>query len=206
MGHLHIRMFGLRDQNVSWQVIVVIEQHMSFDSAFNGFEVRPRKQTQAQRNRRRVQRQQFVLEAKTMLACDQQLRAAKSIQRGPEEFFKQRRRTLAIGIRQRRLIRRAGNAKVNELAKATTQAVAYITQRSRMRQLTKQHGHKLCPARESLCPTLGSVFADKRGEFGSRKMLQQLIEQTRDRYHGSALLGKVGLRRRREEVTMHRQV
>jgi hypothetical protein len=81
---------------------------------------------------------------------------------------------------------------MNEFAQATTQPVTDIAQRSRMRQLTKQHGHKLSPARESLRSAFRAVFSNQRREFGSREMVQQLIEQTGYRYHGSALLGEVG--------------
>jgi len=95
---------------------------------------------------------------------------------------------------------------VDQLAQATTQTIADVPQRGRMRQLTKQHADKLCPTGESLGSALGLVFTDQGSKFGSGKMLQQLIEQTGCGYHDSALLGEVEPHRFRPEVTMLRRV
>jgi hypothetical protein len=81
---------------------------------------------------------------------------------------------------------------MNEFAEAATETIANIAERSRMRQLTKQHRDKLRPAGKSFCSPFGSVFSNQRCEFGSGEMLQQLIEQTRYRYHDAALLGTSG--------------
>jgi hypothetical protein len=199
-------MLGLGDQNLAWQVIVMIEQNMSFNAAFDGFELGPWKQAQTQRNRRGVQRQQLIFESKATLAAAQRLSTAKSVQCCPEKIFKQRSRPFFIGIRQRGFIRGTFNTQMNEFAEAATEAITDLAKRSRMGQLTKQHRHKLCPARKSLRTSLCLVFSNQRIEFVSGEMLQQLIEQTRYSYHGSALLGKVGPHRFGQEVTMHRQV
>ena len=58
-----------------------------------------------------------------------------------------------------------------------------------MAQLAKQHGDELGPTIEPLGGALGLVLFDQSGELQTRKVLQQLIEQTRDLYHGGALLG-----------------
>jgi hypothetical protein len=52
-----------------------------------------------------------------------------------------------------------------------------------MAQLAEQHGHELGPAIKSLGRTLGLVLLDKAPKFQTRKMMQQLIEQTCDLYH-----------------------
>src|SRR3974390_525344 len=61
-----------------------------------------------------------------------------------------------------------------------------------MRKLAKQHGYKLRPARKSFSSTFRTMFPNQSSEFRSWEMLQQLIEQTRDRYHGTALLDMSG--------------
>jgi hypothetical protein len=58
-----------------------------------------------------------------------------------------------------------------------------------MAQLAKQHGNELGPTIEPLGGALGFVLFDQSGELQTRKVLQQLIEQARDLYHGGALLG-----------------
>jgi hypothetical protein len=50
----------------------------------------------------------------------------------------------------------------------------YFTQRLRMSQLTKQHGHKLSPAGETPGMALGFVLAHRRFKFQTRKKLQHL--------------------------------
>ena len=58
-----------------------------------------------------------------------------------------------------------------------------------MAQLAKQHGNELGPTIEPLGGTLRLVLFDQSGELQTRKVMQQLIEQARDLYHGGALLG-----------------
>jgi len=114
------------------------------------------------------------------------------MERGPEQIFKKRGRPLLIRVRQGGFIRRTMNAEMNEFADAAAETITNISKRSRMRQLTKQHRDKLGPTGKSFCSPLGSVLSNQCGEFSSGEMLQQLIEQTRYKYHGVALLGKVG--------------
>jgi hypothetical protein len=52
-----------------------------------------------------------------------------------------------------------------------------------MAQLAEQHGHELGPAIKSLSRTLGLMLLDQASKFQTRKMVQKLIEQTRDLYH-----------------------
>jgi len=60
---------------------------------------------------------------------------------------------------------------------------------NRMAQLAKQHGDELGPATEPFDGALGLMLLDQSGELSTRKVLQQLIEQARNLYHGGALLG-----------------
>ena len=58
-----------------------------------------------------------------------------------------------------------------------------------MAQLAKQHGDELGPTIEALGGALGLVLFDQSGELQTRKVLQQLIEQTRKFPHGPPILG-----------------
>jgi GNAT superfamily N-acetyltransferase len=80
---------------------------------------------------------------------------------------------------------------MNQPALATGQAVADLAQRVGTAELAEQHRDELGPAGKALRGSLGVVPLYQSREFGARKMLQQLIEQARDRYHDLALLGNV---------------
>src|ERR1039458_9678857 len=71
---------------------------------------------------------------------------------------------------------------------AAAQAVADLAQRIGASQLTEQHGDELCPAGETFGGTLSSVLLYECGELGSRKVMEQLIEQACDLYDWIALL------------------
>jgi hypothetical protein len=57
-----------------------------------------------------------------------------------------------------------------------------------MGELAEQHRDQLGPAAKTLGGTFRVVFLDQRRELGPRKMLEQLIEETRDLYDDSAFL------------------
>jgi hypothetical protein len=48
--------------------------------------------------------------------------------------------------------------------------------------LTEQHGNELRPTGKTFGVTLGGVLLYERGEFGSGKVLEQLLEEARDWY------------------------
>src|SRR5208282_5179261 len=138
---------------------------------------------------RRVQREQLVLEAERALASAQLLLGAEAPEGRIEQLLVERRRTVLVGVRQGGLVGSLGNAQMHQLAQTAAQAVAYLAQRIGMAQLAKQHGDELGPTIEPLGGTLGLVLFHQSGELQTRKVLQQLIEQARDLYHGGALLG-----------------
>src|SRR5277367_6018547 len=76
---------GLGEEHVSRQVVIVIEQDVSFDAALGAAELRPRKHRQAQRDGSGIQRKQLVLEAEFVFAGTEPLLLAKALQRGPEQ-------------------------------------------------------------------------------------------------------------------------
>jgi hypothetical protein len=77
---------------------------------------------------------------------------------------------------------------MNQLAQTTAQAVANLAQRISVSELAEQHRHQLRPAAKTFGAPFCIVFFDQRSELGPGKMLEQLIEQTRDLYDGFAFL------------------
>jgi len=65
---------------------------------------------------------------------------------------------------------------VHQPPQATTEAVADLTQRIGVSQLTEQHGDELGPAGKTLGGTLSGVLLYECGELSSGKVLEQLIE------------------------------
>ena len=77
---------------------------------------------------------------------------------------------------------------MNQLAQTTAQTVANLAQRIGMGELAEQHLDQLRPAAKTFGAPFRIVFFDQRSELGPGKMLEQLIEQTRDLYDGFAFL------------------
>jgi hypothetical protein len=57
-----------------------------------------------------------------------------------------------------------------------------------MGELAEQHRDQLRPAAKAFGAPFRVIFLDQRPKLGSGKMLEQLIEETRDLYDGLALL------------------
>ena len=77
---------------------------------------------------------------------------------------------------------------MDQFAQATAQAVANLAQRIGVGELAEQHRDQLGPAAKALGAPFRIVFLDQRRELGPRKMLEQLIEETRNLYDGFAFL------------------
>src|ERR1035438_10426308 len=90
---------------------------------------------------------------------------------------------MLVGVGQGGLVGSFGNAEMYQLAQTAGQPIADLAQRIGMAQLAEEHGHELGPAVETLGSALGLMLFDQAGEFQARKMMKQLIEQTRDLYH-----------------------
>ena len=71
---------------------------------------------------------------------------------------------------------------MHQPSQTTTQTIADLTQRIGAAELAEQHRDKLGPAGKSLGGMLGGVLLDECAELSAGKMLEQLIEQTRDLY------------------------
>src|SRR5438445_8449198 len=70
------------------------------------------------------------------------------------------------------------------LAQTTAHAVAKLAQRIGVSELAEQHRDQLRPAAKTFGAPFRIVFFDQRSKLGPGKMLEQLIEQTRDLYDG----------------------
>jgi hypothetical protein len=57
-----------------------------------------------------------------------------------------------------------------------------------MGELAEQHRYQLGPAAKAFGAPFRVVFLDQHPKLAPRKMLEQLIEETRDLYDGSAFL------------------
>jgi hypothetical protein len=71
---------------------------------------------------------------------------------------------------------------VHQAAETTGQTVANLAEGIGASELAKEHGYELRPAAKSLGGVLGTVFLNQGGELGTRKMLEQLIEQAGSLY------------------------
>src|SRR3954454_5898165 len=71
---------------------------------------------------------------------------------------------------------------MHETAQATGQAVADVAQGIGAAQLAEEHGDELRPASKALGGSFGPVFLHQRGEFGTGKMVEQLIKEASSLY------------------------
>src|SRR6187200_1002975 len=113
---------------------------------------------------------------------------SEPLQNRPEQFLKQSRWTMFIGIGQGGFRRSSQYTQMDKLSQTTTQSIADLTQRIGARQLTEQHRRKMRPTGESFGITFSLMLRNQSGKLCSREMLQKLIKQTRDLYHSAALL------------------
>jgi hypothetical protein len=160
----------------------VIEQDVRFDATLGTPELRPREHREAQRNGGRIQWQQLVLESEFVFAGTQALLVPKARQGGPEQIFEQCRGPVFIGVRQRGATGRFGNPEVHQATDAAGKTVTDLAEGIGASELAKEHGYELCPAAKSLGSALSAVFLNQGGELGTRKMLEQLIEQAGSLY------------------------
>ena len=107
----------------------MVQEDVGLDATLGAAEPGPGEQAEAERDGGRVQAEEFVLEAKLVLAGAQGLLPAEAGQRGKEEFFEQRCRTVFVGIGKGGAARRSGNPYMHQPPQAAAQAVADLAQR-----------------------------------------------------------------------------
>jgi hypothetical protein len=71
---------------------------------------------------------------------------------------------------------------MRQAAQTAGQAVADFAERIGASELAKQHGYALRPGGKSFGGVFGAVFLYQGGEFGTGKMLEQLIEEAGSLY------------------------
>jgi hypothetical protein len=179
-GHPHVMPLPLGDNHHAWQVAIVVQQAVQLDRPFRTPELRPVEQGRAQVNDRRVQTDEFVLEAKLPPTLGQRLAPEQQrLEHGPVELPG----PMFVRVGQRRATRRR-DPQVLELALAAAQPAADLPQRVGPAELAEQHRDELPPAREPTGVALGMRPRHQRLELGPRKELEQLAEHAAESAHG----------------------
>ena len=92
----------------------------------------------------------------------------ESVRHRPEQVLEDRGGTMHVGVGQVGLARTPGDPEMHQLPHAAGEAVADLTQRVGMGQLTKQHGGELRPACEPFGVALAVMLVHQSGEFVAR--------------------------------------
>src|ERR1044072_4678480 len=145
----------------------MIQRQVQLHGSFLARPCCPGKHLRAQRHHTRIDTEQLVL--KSEFCFMSQFRTADiryPIKNVPEQFP----RTMSIRIRQCGTLRHL-NAELLEATFTTGQSSDDFSQRLRIRQLTKQHGHKMIPTCEAPRMPLRSCITDVLMKFVSRKNL-----------------------------------
>ena len=124
----------------------------------------------------------LFLKRNFFLRCPSPCFVAEPVERGVEQILEQLGGPVFVGIGKGGFIGSLDDAEMNQFTQATAQAVANLAERIGMSKLAEQHRDQLCPAGKALGTPFCVVFLDQRRELGSRKMLEQLIEETRNLY------------------------
>ena len=127
---------GLADQHVGGQVIVVVQQDVGLDATFGAAERGPGKQTEAQTDGGRIEREQFVLETEPVCARAELALGTESARHRPEQVLEERSGPMHVGVGQVGRARSPGDAQMHQLPHAAGEAVADLTERVGMSQLT----------------------------------------------------------------------
>ena len=181
------RACGLTDQHVGGQVIVVVQQDVGLDAALGAAERGPGKQTEAQTDGGRIERQQFVLETERVCARAELAPGPEPVCHRPEQVLEDRGGAMHVGVGQAGRARPPGDPEMHQLPHAAGEAVADLTERVGMSQLTEQHGGELRPAGEPFGVALALMGVHQSGELVARHFVKQLTEQTGALYHAIAL-------------------
>ncbi|MPM70830.1 hypothetical protein SDC9_117791 [bioreactor metagenome] len=177
----------LGDTDERRHVVVVIEKHVNLYSALCSSVVRPWKQRQAERDGRRIEREQFVFEPELRLPRSQMRHRPEACEEFVEEILEKSRRTVLVGIGERAPLRRRLDSQVDELSVAAGQAVDDLPERVRSRKVTEKHRYELCPGSEALGAALCFMFGDKFFKVnGGKDLRKDLTEETRYLYHHDA--------------------
>jgi hypothetical protein len=141
---------------------------MKLDRSFGPSEFGPIKHFQTQINGGRIHADQFVFKPERFLPNNL---GTAPIEELKENLLIELPWTVLIRIRQGGMAR-SRNTQMLQLPLAASETSGNLTQSMGAAQLTKQHGHKLTPTRESFAMTLGLGDSDQVLKLRTRKQLQ----------------------------------
>lgn len=118
--------FCIRYGDEGGHVVVVIEKHVNFDAALGSPEVRPRKERQAEADRRRVEGHQLVLEAELALPAPERRYGAEMIGQLPEQILEEFRRAMIVCVGESRSLGRIPDPEMYEFPVAAGQTIDYL--------------------------------------------------------------------------------
>jgi len=118
--------FRIRYGDEGGHVVVVIEKHVNFDAALGSPEVRPRKERQAEADRRRVEGHQLVLEAELALPAPERRYGAEMIGQLPEQILEEFRRAMIVCVGESRSLGRILDPEMYEFPVAAGQTIDYL--------------------------------------------------------------------------------
>lgn len=177
----------LGDVDKRRHVVVVIEKHVNLYTALRTSVVRPREQRQAERDGRRVEREQLVFEPELRLPRSQMRHRPEACKKFVEEILEKSRRAALIGIGQGAPLRRRLDSQVDELSVATGQLVDDLPEGIRPCKVTEEHRYELRLASEALGAVLRSVIGNQFVKVhGGKDLRKDLTEKTRYLYHHDA--------------------
>ena len=163
---------AIGDDAKARQVPVMVEHQMQLDCALGGAELCPVIHGKAQIDDGRIDADQFVLEAKLLLAHHF---GGDRLEQAVEDLLEQFPRSMAVGVGQRRA-RRRFDAQVSELALATLQPALDLSQGVGSAKLTEQHADELAPARQPLAAVFRSCLFHDAFKIGAWNKLEHLAE------------------------------
>ena len=165
---------------------------MDLDATFGTPELGPWKHVEAERDGRRIQAEQCILEPEFSFTAAKTYGGSEAVHQSPEQIFEQFCRSMLVCIRQGRFVGSLTDSQMLEFALATGQAAADFAQGIGMGHVTEQHGNQLRPTGEPLGPPFRLMLCDESSEFCPGKVMKQLTKQTRYLYHDHALYGNFG--------------
>ena len=200
----------LGDADERRHVVVVIEKHVNLYTALRTSVVRPREQRQAERDGRRVEREQLVFEPELRLPRSQMRHRPETGEEFVEEILeksrwaalidetpkrstsrsirseaeddsqKNVRRSPAYCIGQRASFWRCPDSQMDKLSVAAGQAVDDLPEGVSSRKMTKEHRNKLRLASESLGMAFRFVFENQFFKVHEGKISERLYPKRLD--------------------------
>src|ERR1700741_957870 len=169
--YFHFGSFSFREDRITRQMPIVIQNQVQLRRAFGLLVLGPVKHGGAEVDEGTVDAQQWIAKTETV-SCPCCLLATSK--QNAENLLIQLPGPVLIGIGERGFVGRPSNAEMLQFSFATRQPAANLAQRTSLPQLAKQHGHELAPAGKSAGMALCTGLSNCLFKFQARKELQQL--------------------------------